>query len=565
MAITVELTGNGKHSGNKSALISYSVTEDSSPVDPSDTSGGTGQFSFSVMEDESPNGSILLHGDSAQIVDQSNGRTTGNVNGLATSGGTDAKAGITQVTADSRLNILNSSKTAQPFNGTLGDAFRYYLSLCDITTGVVVDNGLETIPVVFKGWVGNVWDAINKQLAPAFGAEVSLVSNNVVFRPIRLRKAITTKADSFTWNVTNQDLAQSVEIYNYNTAVVTDTLVYPKGGWNDEVQVYSGSGAASTYNIPVDFSLTSLKQPLPQLTVAKTYSGPDSVYSASGGDGIPIPIAQWVEAGGNISVAIGADLESIDLTITWPTLPAEIPAPYSIAVSSGTSNSYSTLRIVGSGIAFNKELINFGTGISAIKSQREVGATIDNPFYTDLARTTTGGYAAANKWGRPNQTIGFSATVINRKGEKGTENYPTWDFVQSQWNGQTYADFDAYWVGFTYNDVDSYYLSLVQDNFDNQAFGNVGGARVKFRQAYYRIRSASVTPTGVSGSAEFDTIMDDVQDLWDGYTYSDFDTFWTGYKYDDTNLIPLWGYPRNTLLYPDTNLYPATSLYPGVQ
>ncbi len=81
----------------------------------------------------------------------------------------------------------------------------------------------------------------------------------------------------------------------------------------------------------------------------------------------------------------------------------------------------------------------------------------------------------------------------------------------------------------------------VQDDFENQVFGNVGGARVRYRDAWYRIRSTSINQDGIQGaSAERDTIFSDFNAEYAGLTFADWNAIFDGYNFEDYSLIPLY-------------------------
>src|SRR5690606_32554332 len=115
------------------------------------------------------------------------------------------------------------------------------------------------------------------------------------------------------------------------------------------------------------------------------------------------------------------------------------------------------------------------------------------------------------------------------------------DFAD-QWPTEDFGDWDAIWTGETFLDFDQYMFAQVQDDFENQVFGNVGGARVRYRDAWYRIRSTGITQDGISGaSAERDTLFSDFDTEWMSGTFADFDAVFDDRKFEDFALIPLLG------------------------
>ena len=394
--------------------------------------------------------------------------------------------------------------------------------------------------VSYVGFTGDVWDWL-KQICVAQQIEISLVSSNIVVRPIRGREAEVHKNSSVSWSVANGDIARAVRVWQYNSYRQVNGLVYPAGGWNSDVAVYQvDANEVLTVNIPVNVSIESLQQPSVVSYVDRAYTGPSSVYAVAGNDGLPVPPAQWTAQGGSLTVAIGEDTRSIDVTITGASDPVGTYAPYRIAMSAGPSNYYSSLRLIGTGVFFSKQSYDFTTGVPNDKTATEIGVEIDSPAINTIQEAYTIGIGAAQRWAGADQGISVSATVINRKGDKGTYNYPTFAQFDTDYAGKTFAQFDTTWTGKTFADFNNAYYASVADTFENQAFGNVAGARVKHRQAYYRIRNATTTEAGIQYSAERDTTFADFDAVWTGKTFADFDTRFTGKTFADFGVIPLW-------------------------
>lgn len=551
MAVEARITGTGSYAGTESALSDYSYTEDATPLNPADTGGGVGQFSFSAIENPSGrDGTVLLMGDSVQLVDGSNGTTTGIVSGV------NSADGVASVSADSRLSLLLATRTMRPLNGTVAEAFRAYLALAGITTGIVVDPVYDTINAPTPGWTGVIWDSL-KQLVMAYGGEVSLVSNNIVFRPLRGRMAVNKRNISEQWAIAKGQLARSVEVNYYNNRYAINSLAYPTGGWNSEVSVYQvDAGETLNVNVPISASLVSVVQPTCLSFVSKTNNS--SVYSVIGADGLPIPPTQWLENGGRLTVSIGEDTKSLDLEIVGAN---STQAPYRIAVASSASDTYSSLRIQGTGTFFDVQTVTLLTGIADEDTAQIIGVTVDSPHISTIEQAYTLGMVTAAQYGNAEQTLSISTVGINRVGDSGSEAYPTYDEFQSGvggqapvWTGKTYDQFQAVWNGKTYDEFGEYYLKLVQDDFENQAFGNVAGARVQYRDAIYRIGSATITPIDVSYTARADTTYDDLEAQWaltkyeklgpdariNPYTYADFDIIMSGRTYNSFAMTPLW-------------------------
>lgn len=534
------------------------------PVDPGDSTGGVGQFSFTIPQDAK---SKQLRNKPVDLEDGSQGTTKGIARGLG-GDGTNVS-----VTADSRLAALGVERKAKPFTGTLEGAFRYYLGLCGIKSGILIDTSIANIPVSLIGWSGDVWLQM-KKLAVAYHAEISLVSDNVVLRPIRGRIAENYRDARVSWDVDSSSIAQSVEILYYNPEQKSLALAYPLGGWTDDVQVYQidEGQTLAAIDIPLTpddgeeglgVSLTSVEQPVCVDTVLRTYSS-SSVYSVSRDDGYPVKAAEWISGGGKITVAIGADTKSLVVTIKAAV--GVDGGPFVIAMSAGPSDMYSSLRIVGTGVFFEKKKLTLDTAHNADEAPQEVGVTVDNEYIDSLDKAYDLGLWTSARWSGPMQTITVNTSGINRKGDTGSYRYPTFAEFNALYAGLTVGDFDAIWAGKTFEDFNDAMRAMVADDFANQAFGNVAGARVLDDDQWYRIRTATITPTGVSYTAEIDTTFDDFNEVWAGKTIDDFNKEWAGKTFADFATAPLRRTPDPVVpgdrrsfpdaFFPDTR-YPA--------
>lgn len=506
MAVEIAVTGNGHFAGARSNLANYSVTEDATPIDANDSSGGVGQINFTAIEDAAADGTILLLNDVVTLTDASNGVTSGIVNNLQVN---DSSAAIS---ADSRLGLMVAQITAAPYTGTLGGAFTYYLSLCGIVSGFVIDSTITARSVTYQGFTGNLWDFM-RQMCAAQQVEISLVSNNIVLRPLRTRTLMADTDNSQAYTVSNGQLAQSVIVNYYNSVRQVSTMVYPAGGWTSDVQVYQvDSGQTIEFDLDVPVSLESISQPAYVASVAKNFTGPGSVYTAAGNDGLPITPAFWKTYGGNLVASINPDNKSIHIVLTGPVFPQY--APYRIAMSSGPSDYYSALRINGTGVFFTQKSITALTGAPASKAPQVIGTTIDNIFINSVAEAWNVALRTAGGFASPIHTIDITANVVNRKGDKGSIVYPTFTNFDTTYAGKTFAQFDTLMGSNTFDQFNAIQFAAVQDNFANQAFGNIAGARRQYREAFYRVRTGTTTEQNITYTAEMDTIFSDFDNVW---------------------------------------------------
>lgn len=516
-------------------LKDFSVQEDSTPIYASDMTGGAGTMTLQV--DENQDTPYLLDAE-IDLVDPAQGTTRGTIRGLS-SDNTHAT-----LVADSRVALLNVTRQALAVDGTFRDAVEYYLGLCGITDGYVIETSIAAMPVVFLGFDGNVLEEI-KKFCPALGVEMSLVSNNIVFRPARGRVSENYRDSSRSWSYDTSQKAQQVDIYQYTVSTVTNALIY--NGFNAEQTPMSvEAGATAEFTIPIDGSIISLDQPVYTANIGPGDPG-FSAYNAVGNDNLPITPSQWENQGGRLSVAPSADSRSIIVTVTAP-LEAEY-SPYRIGISDGET-AYSTLRIHGSAILYTKNLKSFHTAVDPDRVSQVVGATIDSPYIQSDQQVLDVAMGELRYWGGNRRTINVETRGINRLSDNGSYAYAEFSDFDAWWDdaspGATFADFDTdapAVFGNTFGEHDTWWIEEVQDDFANQAFGNIAGARVYTDYNVHRIRTATTSPQGITYTAWEDSIFSDHDALWDaalpGATFADFDAHWYWRAFVEFDATPL--------------------------
>lgn len=577
--------------GLKVEISDYSVTEASTPLAAGDSSGQVGTFSITLPIPDQyvelgttvggfgygegpygfgpyggttfldiPNspwkvirqiGPQILIDKSVRILDTRKGFTLGTITAATES----RDGGSINLTGVSRLGSLNVyGIQAQPFVGTLRDAFTYYLGLAGITTDLFVDDTIGDRQVVFPGWSGELWYYL-KLMSAAQDCDISLVSGVVLLRPIRARIATNDRDTSRTISTGTNTLAQAVEVYQYGNREITDELVYPPGGWTPEVQVLTvNAGETTEYTLELSASLSSIQTPVMQTFVGQSYNS-SSVYTIVADDGLAVSPALWTNYGGSLSVSISEDTTHLLVTLTGakgvPTSSGTAAQNFSVALGSDTTgNRYSTLRIVGTGVAYTKVKKRIRTGVPASKTSTDVGVTIDNPFISTVNDLYRAGTRAAKQYAGAAMTLSGNVIAINRRGDSGVATYPTYGQVQTALETElgtpTYAGVQTYYgtLGLTtYEQVRQHWFDVFRDDDANQVFGNAQGARIYDRRSrrWYRIRDATLSPGGISiGSADDDLTIGDIQELYDSLTYEDVRTILDPFTYREVELAGLW-------------------------
>lgn len=445
---------------------------------------------------------------------------------------------------------------AAPFVGTLRDAFIYYLSLASYDGDYFIDDAVGTRPVVFPGWTGELWFHL-KEMAVSQDCDISLVSGVILLRPIRARVATRGRDIDRTYEIGGGTLAQSVEVYQYNSQAITNQLVYPPGGWKPETEVLNvNAGEEAEYVLELSASVSSIQFPVMQSSVSPDYRD-SSVYTIVANDGLPVPAAAWAQNGGSVEISIEPDTTSLRVKLrgamNLPTTSGDAATNFSLALASDTTgNRYSTLRIVGTGVSFDKQKLTIRTTVPPSKTATEVGVTVDNIFISTLNDAYRAGTRAAKRFSGYSPTLSGTVTAINRRGDSGTVILPSYARVDEVLNEQvpttTYANVKTYITetlgNATYRQDHDYWFSLVQDSSVNQVFGNVQGCRVydKKSRRWYRIRSGTITPPTIQQfTADDDHVFADVEAYFGNRTYASVQSTRNDITYRQDQMAGLYG------------------------
>lgn len=532
---------------------SFETTEEATPLSSGDSSGSVGTISIVIpYPDASQSDPVLtfgptyLQGKDVTLTDSRLGYTLGKVQTVSDQRN-DGKFTLNILARLDELNKYNIQ--AAPYVGTLGGGFAYYLSLAGITTDYLVDATIATESVLFPGWSGELWFHL-KKMAAALDCDISLVSGIILIRPIRARVIAVGRDLSRAAGSGGGSLAETVEVYWYDSVAITNQLVYPIGGWTPDVEVLNvNAGETSEYQIELSASVSSIQTPVMNTFVAEAYSA-TSVYTVVADDGLPVDPTEWANMGGSVTVTVNPDTKTLTVSLIGamgiPTATGANSKSFSLALASDTSGSrYSTLRIVGTGVAYTRTKAVFRTGIPPEDSPTDIGETIDNPFITTQSALYDAGTRSALRYSGMIPSLSGTVTSVNQRGDSGIIDNLSYADVQANLTttlgaGFTYAAEQSFFSGQTYAQVETYFSNQVVTNYENQAIGNVQGARVwdaKTRR-YYRIRSATLTPDGISfDSADDDLTYGDMQTSFTGMTYAAVEATRSGMTYHDDYLI----------------------------
>lgn len=474
------------------------VLHDITPLDPSDTFGGIGRVEFTI--DAEGDAKALL-GKGFELVDAVRGSVSGTVVALR---GDHAKV---IVQANPRMVALVADRTAAPHVGTLETYLTYLFGLCGIDTGIDIDPAVADYDVVAIGFRDDVWGQLKKFCA-AYQVEIALVGGNVTVRPPRQVRVTTRDRSGFAWALDQSRLAKTVEAWFYPVQAVTDALVLGVGDIHPVANI--AAGEVHEFDISLPFSLSSVDQPVASSSVAYDDAA-SSTYSVLDAFDEPVPPSKWAAGGGRVTVRIADDTRGLRVTVVGSN--ETVGAPYRLTGVTNMGVEYSTLRVVGSGVAFGREKYS----LSACDDSRatiEVGAEVDNQYLTSWGHAHLALLPAVRRHGGGLKTITGSSPI---SGE----------------------------------------------------FGTIAGARLRDDFDEYRIRSITTSPPADAHAwiAESDTTVADVDAVWAGHTIGEWDDRWAGrplVEFDLRPLTPLEGDPViPTGLFPGLDTFPSSTTFPG--
>ena len=510
-------------------LISYSVQEDSMPLDPSNFSGGYGQLSVSQLHEDDE---LFLLETKTTITDGDRGTFSGVIQSVERSDET------TTITANSLFSYFNGWFSIPPFSGLLSEYIQLLMDACDISVELVVEESLATKTVQAPGFEGNVWDNL-RQLLSIVQVDFAQVADTFVLRPIRQFAAYDNKNTTSSTSIAMGTGAERVRVYWYDMEFGTDKEVSIQGLDNESViQVDAGGTVVQEYTI--DGSLSSVNQPVVKdyVSAGSNWDGTTGAYCVAGNDGLPIKAAQWTAQGGSLFVELTDNPSIIRVTVSGPL--DDTYAPYRIAATSGSSNFYNTLRLTGDGFSWTKDSVLVYTGAPRSDSSAESDTEFDSPFVTSLA-------SAYNVAAR------LSKTAVGARVESGTSrslNSPQDRYSSSQasvsdfndWaddnNVITIAQLNSTFTGATIGDWNSFWGEQMSNRFLNQAFGQAIGSRMKVDDMWFRVMSTTTGPDMVQFSMIEDTTIGDWNTWADEHgvtTIAQFNEWYNGYRFIDFN------------------------------
>lgn len=496
-AVLTITTPAGKTSVYRMDAEDYSIGTDSMPLDLSNMAGSVGDFNVRVQRPElesifSEFGHRYLYGKRVRILTQ-RGTFYGTV--------TDAdmtnrrSVGIIGALALGPLNAYNVS--APPFTGMLGELIQLYIGLvAESAPSVSVDPAIGMRPVTYPGWAGDLWPMM-KNLCAAHDIQITPQEDGSIhFGPGLDGEYHPVDYSQLHETGNPQTLARAVEVVRYKYDSFKDQLVYPAGGWSEEVENITVSpGDTVTYTLNLETSITDFVQPM-HVDYVDRMSADQSVYSIVDETGRTVTAADWKIAGGSVTFGIGPDRQSILMRISAPTRIMlddinQAVQSYTFGSRFGDASSqYSTVRIIGSGVGISSTLLRIPTGVERELTGSEVGVTIDNPFISTMGQAGLAGLRAAITYAGQRAEVSLDTQTVPAPGvlvkgermdyrQRSTRITPSGVVTQADYHLQNDTH-QAGFEGMTNADVEDWYAGLTFAEAQNRGIRGGGGSWISY-------------------------------------------------------------------------------------
>lgn len=323
-----------------------------------------------------------------------------------------------------------------------------------------------------------VWSQFRQWLS-ANELDLSWVIDTLYLTPQR-SKVLYLQDVNASYRVAQEEgsLAKAVNVDIYHRTPFKEAIVYPPRAslypgsermfGDDRSQVISvESGEQTVVTLQLNSEINGVRQPrmissipvkdgVAAITPQTHYHG---AYMVVGKDNKPIMPSQWRDMGGGLTVRLGRDRKSVEVSVTGMAFP-EL-SPFRVCESDG-KNDYPGLFLVGTdGAHVDVETVTFDTGVTGTDDVVD----IQNP----AVHTRTQAYHAA----------------------------------QHAADQKTGHAFDLAWSG----------PDPVRQGFKGQvrqAFGRIPGVRFLLHGHWWRAREVSFGDSGVSLTADRDTTLADV-------------------------------------------------------
>ena len=470
MAITVD---------NNPNVITYSIQEDATPINPNDTGAGFGQVTYSLQTQIDSEWDIETE---TEVYDSKRGIFAGVIKDI---GNAD---GLLNVTVDSALSALSRWHTVYPYGGTVKGYAKYVSSVVGLVPPIAVDPTIATRNILAPGYVGNVWEGI-KDFLSANELEITSIDGVITIRPIRKHNVLIHNEIAHNWTLNSQGSAERLKVHWRETdGMRTNITVFPSINGEKIEPISVDANETIEQEITIDGSLRRINQPkVVDYVAANTNAdGSQGTYCVSGSDGKPILADRWIKSGGQLRVELTDNPSIIKVIVTGGSV--EEYAPYRIAATAGTSSYYNSLHITGDGMRWRNHDFTMNTGAGKSTDSDETPVELDNVNILSLEQAYTGALRAASALRGGIKTI--NGTAVSLDGEGTTQPL---------------------------------------------------GGRVTKGFSRYRVSTLTIAPNNVQYDLLSDTLISDYNAIIAGKKVSNFNSLYAGRRIMDFNNQPLRG------------------------
>lgn len=393
-------------SGLPQSVVSWSVDEDATSLDRSDSPSGVPQI---TVDGVGRVDGVLGLQDSVMSVDSTEyGRSRMTVQDVSVTDGSWS------VSAGSPLHDLVQVGVVKSGSGLRADqAVARFFAAVGVSQSAYKfrAEGLSSRTFEVPYWNDIVWAGMRQWLS-ANELDLNYVEDTLVLSPVGSREIYLQDISSgYSMKSESGSLARTVEVNVYHRTPFELGLVFPGRDtlYPDANEHFSDSsysamsvnaGEVSETTFQLSAEVESIKQPrmvssIPVLNnkpYIPMFNYPNGIYMVVGKDNKRITPEQWYAMGGGLTVTLNDDHRSV--TVRLSGMNYEELSPYRVAESDGV-NDYCGLFLVGeNGQYVDIETVYFDTGVG--DRSRDI-VNIDNTSITSLDMAYRAAQEAADR------------------------------------------------------------------------------------------------------------------------------------------------------------------------
>jgi hypothetical protein len=193
----------------------WSIEEDATPVNPTDSSAGTGVISLNAKS--TPTSKFIIDNQITVTHDD-----LGDIDGVITNSSVQG-VGVS-FSVSTLLSLLVVTKVAPPIGPlNLSTIIQSYVALCSDQITVVYEASNDPIRI-YGGWSGEVWYYL-KQLAAINQIQFSFSDSNLIVTDLGSTIYELDDSTAVTFSTDRASTGRSINIVNQNTELATPTVI----------------------------------------------------------------------------------------------------------------------------------------------------------------------------------------------------------------------------------------------------------------------------------------------------------------------------------------------------